>query len=527
MGDFRSTAAAYKQLRPIEDNTLNNLLKAEQIIASREGRRAKKEKVSKDEAAKKEAALNKSLKDSGLYKSLDPVITGVKTVDEINSLHLSKVADERLKVANQIKSGEISANDPSTASKISKLNNSAKDLKAAEGILTQNVAAFEKAYQNGEISEWDKGKRDKFSAFFGVTDPETGETTPNYAFVLDERGNSYAVGKTQKGDRVTMSVNDVISGNMDWWDVRPPVDYIKDVSNYATKLGDSETTTLQGPYKVTEQDFDTRRDEVIGFAEMKFGDAEEPTDFAKSVWSDEMGEEPEDLTKEGMDKMKNNYVQNVENFYDEKYKKVLDPTFERKQKRMQEDDTVDKNFIRLNTDVDEVPLKSGIPGVTGDIGGPAYSFSLPKNYKFKYGDGEYEVDGLYLTEDGQIAFAGTVKKKVAADEDLGTTEVKSERFAIGGSDLEELEMFNKVAGKIKDPKTKKGFENISKLRDELIKQIGIPKKDFLSKKTEEGKDKPLSGKGFTKKEVKEMSIKYKKTEDEMRSYLEDNGGDLI
>lgn len=541
MADYTSTATAYQQLRPIEDKTLENLYRAEQLIAGREKRRLDKEKLDADTRAKKEAALNKSLKDSGILDPLDQVVTGVKSLNEINSLILSKAMDEQLKIANGIKSGEINPNDPTVAIRIANLKKVPEKLKNSQDVFVQRSSDWKDRWDKGEISNWDRGKMDKFSAFLGVEDPETGQLTPNFTYMMDENYNLYGIGKGQSGERVFQGVDDLISGNTDLFDYREPSDYLKATGDHIKSLGKRETTRMEGPYKITEQTFEPLRDEVVGETEVMFGTADNPTDFARSVWSDHYGKEPEQLDDEAMQWMKDTYVKNLETGYDMTYKRTLDPTFETRQKRLakerEEGTAVEQPFIEVATDLQGSPIIEEIPGAEGDLRGQGYVISLPKDkkgarkeLKYTYEGKENIVDNIYLlTEDGKLVFSGSVKKYDPEEETYVTTS-----FTKGGRSASDLKEFNEVARLLPpDPKTGKKFKDAFELRNYIMDQVGIPSK----KQTDEGvvseteeeitledpKKGKYAGREITRINLKKVAEAQGKTEKEMEAILTEQG----
>lgn len=493
MGDASSTYAAYQQLRPIADKSLDNLLKVEQLIASREGRRAKKEKTAADAAAKEEAEINKMLKESGLSASLENVFTGIKTLDQSLMLGAANVADERTELQNKIAKGELNPNSPDVADRINNLNAWPKKIRSATDIMTKEYANFKKLKAEGKISKWDYGKEKLFDSFFGKVNPDTGEIETKLVFLNDKRGNPYVVSPGEDGKNNILGINEINNGNVDLFSTREPIDYetyLDTAIKHATKLGTRIDTRLKGQYLVTEQKFDSHKDEVIGESEEIFGTSDNPTDFAKGVWADKLGRDPKDLDEEGIDEMQVDYVRDVKSFYNEKYSETLDPTYERQQARIKKEREAaakkaatvkgDELFLELETDIDGVPVLGKIPGVGPeiDLQGDAYIFSLPKDNKGKRQELKYIfkgkeriVDNLYFTKNRKIVFVGSVKDKKASRDsggDLtGKYEYTTSPFTKGGNRIDDLTEFNEVARIL-------GFKNVGGLYKHMEERVSFP-----------------------------------------------------
>jgi hypothetical protein len=546
MADYTGGAAAYQQLRPIEDKTLDNLYKLDRMLAERDKRRLAKEKLDADARAKKEQALRKSIKDSG---ALDPIEMPISKVSDLNQLNLMAVNDATHKVKDIVdlmEKGQI--NEYDAKFKINNLKQIPRKLQAAQQKFEQEYLRAKELRDSGMMSAWDADRFDQMEAFVVQEDPETGQPIYNFRYQTDNNGNLYGIGKTAKGEVAFSSVDDFLAGRSDLFNFTPEADYDVTVSDTVKDLGKVKLTGLEGPYKVSEQTFETvnpetgysNRDVVVGKAEVLFGNEDNPSPLAKRYWSDILRRNPSDLDEEGMQEMKDNFVEDVGAKYGFERSKVLDPTFESRQKRFSKERKDDEvPFLEIARDQQGKPILQDIPGEAADIEGEGYAISLPKKddkgrireIQFEYGGKEYTIDNMYLTEVGELVFTGYTKERVKNTYD--EYEYVKKPFTKGGLSKDDLIVFNDVARFLPaNPKTGKEFKDAYELRKYMMEEVGIPIKESKTVKKESKtvkidinkKGSEFKGKELSKEDIKGLMQDFGIDEIEARTLVKNRGG---
>ena len=550
MANYTSGAAAYQQLKPIEDKTLENLYKLDQVIAEREKRRMAKQKMDADARAKKENALRKSIKDSG---ALDPIEMPISKVSDLNQINFMAVDDATRKVkgiVDLMAKGQINEYDANF--KINNFKQIPRKIQAGQQKFEQEYLRAEELEASGKMSSWDRDRFDQMKAFVVQEDPETGQPVYNFRYSVDNNGKLYAIGKTPKGEVGFSSVDDFLAGRSDLFNFTPEADYDVTVSDTVKDLGKVKLTGLEGPYKVQEQTFETvnpdtgysNKDVTTGKADILFGNEDAPTPLAKRYWSDILNREPSELDEEGVQGMKDNFVKDVGAKYGFERSKLLDSTYESRRKSIEDkknEEGVDQPFIEIDKAVSGKPIKEIIPGISGrrvqgiPIGEPGFVFSAPKTPKIKYEGEEYQAEKFFLTESGKPAVIAT-KIKVIPSEFEGQKPTKEiEKVAIGGEGTGDVKLFTNIIRQLpKDPATGKKFKDVPEFTKHLQNLAGMEGEEAVVEekvkedvKEENKETKKLTGKGFTKKDIKKMMEAYGKTEKEISDYLLENGGKLI
>ena len=202
----QGTYTAYQRLRPIQEDFAGNLLRQEQL-----GFKYRDEQRQQEEAQRKrnEQLATKAGLD---LNSLEDVITGIDTVDQINYMAVDKARNQMGDIYRQFMSNPKLQSDVGLQMKLSRLRQLPKLLKDAETKISGYAQQMSKGFADGTISEWDRGKMKQLSAFFGTRNPDTGRITPNYMIEFDNQGNAFAIGKDEDGSLFKTNVVDVVNG---------------------------------------------------------------------------------------------------------------------------------------------------------------------------------------------------------------------------------------------------------------------------------------------------------------------------
>ena len=237
----RGTYTTYQKLTPIQEDFAGNLLRQEQL-----GFKYREEQRQQQEAQRKR---NEQLaKQAGFdLASVEDVITGVDTIDQINYMAVAKARDQMGDIYRQMMANPKLQSDVGLQMRLSRLRQFPKLLKDAEAKITTHAQEMSKGFADGSISEWDRGKMKQLSAFFGTRDADSGRITPHYMVEFDAQGNAFALGRDEDGDLFKMNVVDIVNG-YEMNDFTPTVPLEKETSDLAKNLGDRETSRVRGGF---------------------------------------------------------------------------------------------------------------------------------------------------------------------------------------------------------------------------------------------------------------------------------------
>lgn len=463
----KGTFTAYQQLNPIKEDFGNNMLQAEQMdFKYREEERRKQ--ALEDQKRKEDIQLSKEAAQD--ISSVQPVITGIRSVDEIN-YRATGMAQKRIgDIYREFRSNPKAQSDVALRMELANLKAFPKILDSAEKKIKTYAEGLAKGFADGTYSKWDQGKLDELEAFFGVTD-ENGNTTPNYIIDFDKNGNMVAKGITKDGRYFTKSINDVINGYQ-YSDATPAVDAEKYTDDIAKSLGKKTTSRVGGGFITDSQTFDSVEGPLRNTVRASLGDYRNPSAIAKSIWADEgnMNMDPADFGPDSIRQIEEFIISKVKNKYDETEKKRQLSTSGSgsgdKQKRAGES-------IRLMTDpATGEPLR---PLAGPDLG--SYSFSIGEPVTFRVGNKEKKFNTIYLDDKGNVMFKGEEREFKNPNVKTGGTSLlpgdPEPAFKPTYAGVLTLEETNNLAVQL-------GFDNATQLRQYLEDRSPEQKQDKAS-----------------------------------------------
>lgn len=464
------TYTALQKLRPITTN-FGEIV--EGAVFKEERRTALKK--AEEEARKKEKSKIASQFEMD-YDSLFDVVTKTKSIDEAYTRGINSARDVMGVIYKDIERRPSLANDVVTQIKLQNLKNYSKNLKLISDRYAEYASTVGKGMQDGSLSQWNKDTLSDLDSIFRQAnldvrvDPETGLPIAVIA-ELDENG--VATGRLKE-----LNLIEVLDGR-GLTDTVETFDFQKSIEDIGTKLGKREVKTSSGLSHIEYQRFEDIEPDVRTMVSGFIGNEINPSPIAKSIWSDRMGEDPKDLTKEDMKRIEDFYVASIKGFYDEKNKQtVAFGAIEARRKGRREEEKETGLGLQLRTDEQGRPLTGGLTGVSGDIGGAAFSFTLPKDIVFGVKGQKKLIDNLFLTGAGKMAYEGTsfIGKKTGElidPKDFLSGKVSGEQvtkqFVGGGLSTSEL---NNIARDL-------GYRNAAELKKELeaARDSGLGKKD--------------------------------------------------
>ena len=186
-----------------------------------------------------------------------------------------------------------------------------------------------------------------------------------------------------------------------------------------------------------------------------------------------MAEDPKILDVADMKRIEDYYVNSIRSFYDEKNFKEIDYSAREARRKAGRKEKEEAGLgIQLRTDEEGRPSKKRLTGVSGDIRGPAYQYTLPKKVVLGVKGEDREITDLYLTDEGKIAFEETVFISKKSNKKLTLAEafsqkgqdegIRTESVTGGGLSTDDL---NNIARKL-------NFKNAKELKDELLNKAG-------------------------------------------------------
>lgn len=411
----KGTYAAYQQLNPIQADFGDPMERfADRVIASQDKKRAYEDQKRRERMAMSE-------KFDAELQALEPVITGVQSVDEINYQAFSDSASQLGEIHRQILANPSMAMDPNLRMRRANLINSPKILKAAEARITSQYQKLTEGLANGTLSGWEKDQLDEMQAYYGVKQ-EDGTYSPNYIIKYDDKGQMYFAVKGADGRLSRKSVPAIING-YEYGDFAQAVKVDEWVKNYTDSLGKDQVIG-RAPggtaiYQKWTQGLEDSQREILR-TKLYDGDGG-PSDFAKSVWVEGMGKSKADFGEDSLQQMEEYLIGRVRDGYDKTisgYSRDPQPSSSPMSKYLQETYEIQSRITPMTNeeggfltyeksggDVQEGPKRKG----EGDY----FGINIPGDlFKLRMGDaGETVVNAVYYDpKSGRMKARGLEKE---------------------------------------------------------------------------------------------------------------------
>jgi len=359
---------------------------------------ARKAKAKAEEAAKKKAKKDLANKFGDDYAALGEVVTKTKSIDEAFARGINSARDLMGDIYKNAENDPTVMNTMDWQMKKANLTNYSKNLKLVSDRYTEYASMVSKGMQDGELSNWNKDELNDLNSIFGQAnldvkvDNETGLPIAVIA-KLDDDGEP-------TGELKELNLVEVLDGR----GLNQAVNtfgFQKSVTDIGSKLGKREVKTPGSGLTHTEyQQFEDIEPEVRTMIKGFIGNDKNPTDIAKSIWSDQMAEDPKELDSNDMKRF----------------------SYSRASRKDKKEDGLG---IQLRTDEDGRPDKIRLTGVGGDIRGDSFQFTIPEPIRLGIKGENREISNLFLTPEGKIAYQEVVYKGKASGEKINPNDVFS------------------------------------------------------------------------------------------------------
>jgi hypothetical protein len=454
----KGTYTALQQLRPYQEDFGQIALDAADRLEAQRG-----EKKAADAAAKKaKAAISENFGSD--YDGLFEVVTRTKSIDEAYGRGINSARDAMGQLHKDIQANPSLANDAKTQMKRANLNKFSKNLKTISESYTQYAGNVGKGMRDGTLSNWNSDALSDIDSIFRQAnldirvDQETGLPI---AVIAELNDDGEATGNLKE-----LNLIEVLDGR-GLTDTVNTFDFQSSITDIGDKLGKREVKTSSGFSHIEYQKFADIEPEVRTMLKGFIGNENNPSDIAKSIWSDMMAQNPKELDATDMKRIEDFYVNSVKGFYDEKNKKTTDFGAQERRRagRAKEEEEEEAGLgLQIRTDEQGQPLRKGLTGVAG-AHGPAYSFTLPQDITLGVKGEKTLIDNLYLTDDGKIAYSGrafkgkTSGKRIDADNYLSGT--------YSGEVVEDITGGGLSTNELNDIARDLGYANTGALKKEL------------------------------------------------------------
>lgn len=461
-------AAALQRLRPITTD-FGNIV--EDTIDDELARKKAAEDEAKAKAKAKADLANKFGKD---FAALNDIVTKTKSIDEAFARGVNSARDLMGDIYKQAEQDPTVMNTMEWQRKKANLTNYSKNLKTVSDRYTQYADMIGKGMQDGSLSRWNQSTLNDLNSIYSQanldvkTDQETGLPIAVIAEVDD---NGKPTGKLKELNLVEILDGRGLNTAVNTFD------FEESVTEMGTKLGKREVKTPgSGLTHIEYQKFEDIELEVRNMIKGFVGNAENPTDVAKSIWTDHMGEDAKTLTPEDMTRIEDFYTNSIKGFYDEKNKTTKDySTGFRYSRAAREDEKEEGLGIQLRTDEEGRPMRQTLYGVKGVPQGNYFQFTIPEPIKLGIKGENREISNLMINDNGEIAYEEVIYRGKKSGEKIDPTkfdsatmsgQVRTSTSIGGGLNADEI---NDIARAL-------GYRNAKELKDALVeasKQQGV------------------------------------------------------
>jgi len=439
----KGTYTALQQLQPIAEDFGQIALDAAKVERDIQLQKAKDAAALAKIRSAEQETIRKAFGMS--YEDLQDVITGIDSLDQPMSAGVNSAASMLGVMHKQANANFRLLRDPVFMRRKSNLEGFSKTLAAISERYANYAQVVGEGFQKGELSEWSSGALGEADAVFRKLDlaitanPETGK--PLVVF-RDPKTKELRI----------MDINKVLDGR-GMAELVPWFDFNKSVRLQGAALGKDEFKRIRGGVAITTQSFSTKRDAELIKARANMGTAEDPSVIAKSIWTNNMGNEPrlavvdgkitKSLTDKDLDDIAEFYTDALGGYYDAKYVETPIRSSGASGK------SGGLNTIILETDTkgkvsQEIP--EDLFKLEDDVGNIT-PFSIPsKTVYLGHKDEKREIQRLFITDTGLIGYegrwpSGTFKDKplVEGSPFSGTTSGKEfENFVSEEMSLSEI-----------------------------------------------------------------------------------------
>ena len=282
------------------------------------------------ERKKLEEEARQKKRDQIGYDELEPVITGIDSLDKGLTLGIQDASTMQHEDYKRALNDPSYADSPEYKIRTKNLNNYSKNTKAfSDGFAKLAESVIAKS-TDGTLSDWDddllstlNGGFVSEKVKFGVSQDggvEAYIASTDQNAITDENPDGYIYDEDGKIKMTKVTPNEVFKG-LGKFSITADVDIQKEATDIGTELGKSVKSSINGYTITEEQSWDSKKDETRKIVRGLLGSTKSPTALAKRLWADEMGEESRSLSEEDMIRIEDNFLDKIKPFYDEEVKK--------------------------------------------------------------------------------------------------------------------------------------------------------------------------------------------------------------
>lgn len=462
----KGTYTAYQKLKPIEAD-FGEIARhnAEQSLARR--------KQSQSEAKDRQAQRDKID-----FDVIEPVITGVDTLDKGIGLGIEKASTMQHEDFKKAMNDPVFANSPEYKIRNKNFDNYSKTIKKMTDATTELAGKLIAKSNDGTISAWDdellntmNGAFVSEAVVFGVKEDGSLLTTiamTDQELISEDNPRGFVKDEDDKIRMVQVTPAEVFKG-LGMFSITADKDIPKIALGIGEKLGKSITSKIDGYEITSEQSWETKKEETRKIIQGMLGTHNAPTDLTKRLWADSMGRDSRKLTEENMKEIEDNFLAKIKPYYDEEVKKTKNYTSQEKARGRHDDKN--KNKIKAEFVVNPetgVPTITKINGVDANI----ISFGDGKGIEVVTSESSKEsIQNIYVDANGDIYADKILETKIKGDPpiDPETGKADMKAWALQGKGWE-TKKENKVKMDMKD------FTNLAKSRA-MVDENGNPFKD--------------------------------------------------
>ena len=286
-----------------------------------------------DARKKAEEKARKDERDKIGYDNLDPVITGIDSLDKGLTLGIQEASTMQYEDYKKALSDPTYADSPEYKIRKKNLNDYSKNVKAfTDGYSTLAQSVIGKS-QDGSLSSWDDQLLSELNGGFvsekvkfGVGasgEVEAYIASTDQSLVTEENPDGYVLDADGKKRISKVTPREIFNG-LGRYSVTPDVDIQKTATDLGTKLGEDVKSSINGYEITSEQSWSDKEPETRKLVRGLLGSPNAPTPLAKRLWADVMDNDSRKLSESDMTEIENTMLDNIKPFYDEVVNKSKD-----------------------------------------------------------------------------------------------------------------------------------------------------------------------------------------------------------
>ena len=283
----KGTYGAYRQLNPIQADFGDPMERyAQRMMQIQDKDLAFKEARRKEN----QAIFDKFGED---MSSLEQVITGVGSIDDVNYNYFSETQRELGDMYRALQNDPRLARDPNFMRRKSQLLNSPKILQAFQKRITDRITTITEAVSNGTASKAMEAELDELKSYYGGKNLDKdgnwdGTYSPQFTLKNDRNGNMYALVRTPNGLK-PRNVSAVLNG-YEYGEMINKVDPLELVEGFKKSLGpQDEVRRMGGGAGIVDEWNDKKEQTANEYFGNLLNEEGGPSAIAKSLWMDHMG----------------------------------------------------------------------------------------------------------------------------------------------------------------------------------------------------------------------------------------------